>query len=266
MFARTLIVCSILMSIMMVRTTDYCRIGLCSGKIKHIGCMNFGDFDESCGESPVMLKFTSQMRGQVLSTLNTFRNAIALGRFNSYKPAASMATLRWNEELAGLAKFALRRCENLEEYCANTYDFKYVSYIYGSTNWLHHEKPLRGLLEWLLTYWINDYKNCSRNHINGNLPPKDSHCKGYFTQLVQDQAAHVGCALMRRKGPTGLLQYSLLCQFSRGKVANEPVYLESSRAGSHCYAGVHSVYHGLCAPEEHINANLLHSEKKEKRF
>lgn len=85
-----------------------------------------------------------------------------------------------------------------------------------------------------------------------------SECKGYFTQMVQDLAAHVGCALMRQRSqPSGMYQYGLMCHFSRGKIVNELVYRDSAQPGNRCIAGTHSTYQGLCAPDEHVNPNAL---------
>ncbi|XP_016986161.1 antigen 5 like allergen Cul n 1 isoform X2 [Drosophila rhopaloa] len=237
---------------------DYCDKDLCLPQITHIACRNYGDFDESCGSGAVIMQFPMNLRAQLLNVLNDFRNTVALGKHSSFRPAARMATLRWHKELAGLAKFALRRCENMDDFCSNTHEFKYVSYIYGSSRWLHREKTPRSIVEFVLKYWMDDMKACTMAHINAERPPKDGQCRGYFTQLVQDLAAHVGCAMMmRRSHSDGLYQYGLLCQFSRGKIANELVYRESSHPGSRCYAGTHSTYQGLCSPEEHVNPNAL---------
>ncbi|XP_017054230.1 antigen 5 like allergen Cul n 1-like [Drosophila ficusphila] len=239
-------------------STDYCNKDLCHSQITHIGCHNYGDFDESCGDGAVIMKFPMILRSQLLATLNDFRNILALGQFPSFRPAARMATLRWHDELAGLAKFALRRCDNMDEYCSNTDEFKYVSYIYGSTRWVHKEKSARSVMEFVLEFWMKDMKGCNMGHINAERPPKDGKCRGYFTQLAQDLAAHVGCAMiMRRSHSTKMYQYGVLCQFSRGKIANELIYRESPHPGSRCYSGTHSSYQGLCSPEEHVNANAL---------
>ncbi|XP_017008406.2 antigen 5 like allergen Cul n 1 [Drosophila takahashii] len=239
-------------------STDYCDKDLCQPEITHIGCHNYGDFDETCGNGAIMLKFPMHLRAHLLAVLNDFRNTLALGQYPGFRPAARMATLRWHEELAGLAKFALRRCENMDEYCSNTDEFRYVSYIYGSTKWLHQEKTPKSVMEFVLQFWMDDIKSCTMAHINTEKAPKDRHCRGYFTQLVQDLAAHIGCAMMmRRSMASGLYQYGVLCQFSRGKIANELVYRESSNPGSRCYAGTHSVYQGLCSPDEHVNPNAL---------
>ncbi|XP_017077525.1 antigen 5 like allergen Cul n 1 [Drosophila eugracilis] len=237
---------------------DYCNEYLCPSEIAHIACENYGEFDESCGSEATILKFPMHLRTYLLATLNDFRNTLAMGKYPAFRPAARMATLRWHEELAGLAKFALRRCDNLEEYCSNTDEFRYVSFIYGSTKWLHQEKNPKSIMEYVLKFWMDDYKGCSMAHINAEKPPKDGQCRGYFTQLAQDQAGHVGCAiLMRRSHSSRLYQYGLLCHFSRGKIANELVYRESAHPGSRCYAGTHSIYQGLCSPEEHVNPNAL---------
>ncbi|XP_017125672.1 antigen 5 like allergen Cul n 1 [Drosophila elegans] len=238
--------------------TDYCNKDLCQPEISHIACQNYGDFDESCGSGAVIMKFPMHLRSQLVGILNDFRNTVALGRFSSFRPAARMATLRWHDELAGLAKFALRRCENMDDYCSNTDEFKYVSYIFGSSRWLHQEKTPRSIVEFVLQFWMDDIRACSMSHINAERPPKDGQCRGYFTQLVQDLASHVGCAMMMRRSHSGgLYQYGLLCHFSRGKIANELVYRESVHPGSRCHSGTHSIYQGLCSLDEHINPNAL---------
>ncbi|KAH8277634.1 hypothetical protein KR018_002524 [Drosophila ironensis] len=239
------------------RSTDYCRQDLCYPQT-HIACRNYGDFDESCGSGAAILPFPMALRAQLLSSMNRFRNKVASGKYPGFKPAARMATLRWDEELAGLAKLALRRCDNLDDYCSNTNKFKYVSYIYGSTKWLKRAKTPQAVVETVMQYWIEDIDSCTMSHVNAKRPPKDSQCRGYFTQLVQDLAAHVGCALILRKThDQSLFHYGLLCQFSRGKIANELVYRESDNPGSRCYSGTHSSYPGLCSPDEHVNPNAL---------
>lgn len=131
------------------------------------------EFDESCGSEAVILKFTMPLRTQLLAGLNGFRNEVALGKYPAFKPAARMATLRWNDELAGLAMFALRRCENMDDYCTNTEEFKYVSYIYGSAKWLNQEKSSRYIVDFVLRFWMDDIKSCTMGHINTEKPPKD---------------------------------------------------------------------------------------------
>ncbi|XP_017150767.1 antigen 5 like allergen Cul n 1 [Drosophila miranda] len=256
-FKLSLALCLFLIS-NRVGSTDYCSNDLCPPMSKHIACENYGDFDESCGAGAAILKFSMHLRAQLLSSLNSFRNGIALGRYPPFRPAARMTTLRWSEELAGLAKFALRGCDNLQEYCSNTNAFKYVSYIYGSTRWVHHEKTAESVLQYVLKFWIDDHKSCTTDHINAKRPPKDGKCRGYFTQLVQDQADHIGCALIERHAGSGSQHfYAVLCQFSRGKIASQRVYEESSHPGVRCSSGTHATYQGLCSTEEHVNANAL---------
>ncbi|XP_022220236.2 antigen 5 like allergen Cul n 1 isoform X2 [Drosophila obscura] len=220
------------------------------------------DFDESCGTGAAIMPFPMNLQSQLLSRLNAFRNAIALGRYPPFRPAARMSTLRWSKELAGLAKFALRGCDNLQEYCSNTNAFKYVSYIYGSTRWLHNAKTARSVVLYVLQFWMDDHKSCTMDHINSRRPPKDGKCRGYFTQLVQDRADHIGCALIERRTGSGSGRgsqyfYALLCQFSRGKIAHQRVYVDNMHPGEWCTSGTHANYQGLCSPEEHVNANDL---------
>ncbi|SPP75602.1 antigen 5 like allergen Cul n 1 [Drosophila guanche] len=254
-----------------VGSTDYCRKDLCPPLSRHIGCENYGvcprgiygffgkDFHESCGTGAVILQFPMHLQAQLLSSLNSFRNAIALGRYPPFRPAARMSTLRWSEELAGLAKFALRGCDNLQEHCSNTNEFKYVSYIYGRTRWQHNAKTAHSVVQYVLQFWMDDHKRCTIDHINAIRPPKDGKCRGYFTQLVQDHAEHIGCALMERRTGNGSGQYSygLLCQFSRGKIFSQRVYVESVHPGEWCFSGANANYQGLCSLEELINPNAV---------
>ncbi|XP_034651334.1 antigen 5 like allergen Cul n 1 [Drosophila subobscura] len=103
-FKLSLAVCLLLIS-NEVGSTDYCRKDLCPPLSRHIACENYGDFHESCGTGAVIMQFPMLLQAQLLSSLNSFRNAIALGRYPPFRPAARMSSLRWSEELAGLAKW-----------------------------------------------------------------------------------------------------------------------------------------------------------------
>lgn len=62
-----------------------------------------------CGDNYKSIKMTDPVKSFILKTHNQYRNSVAKGA-TRLPPAARMLTLRWDENLASLAKLAAKLC------------------------------------------------------------------------------------------------------------------------------------------------------------
>lgn len=94
--------------------------------------------------------------------------------------------------------------------------------------------------------WFNEHKDCPETAIK-SYPKEYEAIFGNFTQMVQDKADRVGCAIMRYFRNSLYVTY-LVCNYSYGNVDQEPVYV-SGPACSECPVGNSIKYPGLCRTE-----------------
>lgn len=57
-----------------------------------------------------MISMDAAMQKALLGIHNELRNEIALGKVNNYRPAANMATMKWDNDLANLCAYNVKQC------------------------------------------------------------------------------------------------------------------------------------------------------------
>lgn len=94
--------------------------------------------------------------------------------------------------------------------------------------------------------WFDEYKHitnieCINSFGNPHCP---SHEIEQFTQIIWDDAAAVGCAIVKETHT-----YYIACNYSYGNMSGRPVY-KFGRNGSKCMRGLNKQYPGLCNERE----------------
>ena len=101
----------------------------------------------------------STLISQILHQHNQYRNLIAKG-FDKYKPAARMATMQWNAELAQLAELNVKQCVMKHEQCHNTKNFKHSGQNLAYTNWYGMQMSVSQVVNNHIKAWFDEYKIC----------------------------------------------------------------------------------------------------------
>lgn len=79
---------------------------------------------------------------------------------------------------------------------------------------------------------------------------------GHFTQTAQDRATQIGCALLTHLSG-GFHWNIMICNYARGNLINQPVYVNSGVSGSACITGMNPSFTSLCNVNEPINVNEI---------
>ncbi|KAF9411403.1 hypothetical protein HW555_009804, partial [Spodoptera exigua] len=181
----------------------YCKEGT------HVVCMYYDhehEFGPRCGNA-VRTEITPKMIQSILQHVNNMRGKISSGlergKDNKLLPRAyGMMKMKWDEELATLAKVLANQCMGgREDTCRATEKFPNPS---QSIAIVHFKYP------------------------NWDLP--DLNLK-YYLKLIRGGATHIGCGISayskyKVDGQTESIQNSVqvVCNISEGPQSGEPVY------------------------------------------
>jgi hypothetical protein len=103
-----------------------------------------------------------------LDVHNSLRSKLALGQLTGglngaiFPPAARMATVSWNQELADFALINAKQCVEQGDFCHNTADFKFSGQNIGQMTSL---SDADSMLNYLLNSWFNEYKSANATNI-----------------------------------------------------------------------------------------------------
>ncbi|KAI8120337.1 Venom allergen 3 [Lucilia cuprina] len=229
--------------------TNYCSPNLCRNGRKHIACNNNGNFAETC-RNPRIIEITPAIRIRIVNKHNALRNQIAQG-FGEFPPAARMAGMIWNNELAKLAEYNVKQCEMRHDQCRNTKDFPYAGQNIAVSYWRGMQKTVLQVVNNHIQSWFNEYKDCPVEVIQSYSKPDTGKAIGHFTAMIQDKATHVGCAILRYN-KNGYIQQLMTCNYAYTNVKRAPVY-EQGPTASNCTSGTHKRFPSLCSLREKYN-------------
>ncbi|XP_034488529.1 venom allergen 5 [Drosophila innubila] len=233
-------------------TQDYCDASLCHSQ-EHVACgVDERNYGVKCEIDASVIPMTKQLQKYILKQLNMIRSWLADG-FQDFHgvPAARMASMRWNEELAYLAKMNVLHCFLHRDLCRNTAKYKNVGQNVGysyTLKILTHD--LNREIIWIMYHWLfsqhetdwKDIQNYTFNHRKRNEP---------FLQLALENSNQVGCAVLVQS------QYSfretlLTCNYAYSPIVGKPIYTPTSgKPGGSCKKGNHKDYPELCHPDEY---------------
>ncbi|KAH8388467.1 hypothetical protein KR093_007251, partial [Drosophila rubida] len=185
----------------------------------------------------------------ILKTLNGMRNDIARGGYDGFMPAARMATMQWDDELAYVAKFNVLQCRMHHDPCRNTQSYKNV----GQTVAYREVRQGRGAttdnaILRMIKLWFKEHVSATMADV-GEYKGRQGRPKENFNQLMLENAQKVGCsAVLRLKN--GWLKWFFTCNYAHSPTIGKPIYEFSANAGSACKTGINSEYENLCSVEE----------------
>uniref|UniRef100_A0A1I8PPD0 SCP domain-containing protein n=1 Tax=Stomoxys calcitrans TaxID=35570 RepID=A0A1I8PPD0_STOCA len=221
----------------------------------HIACRNTWKFPDSCNLNAEFVTMTPELRNFLMDLHNERRNILAGGNQKGYLPAVRMATMSWNYEFEYLSALNLLQCDLKHDKCRRTPTHPYVGQNLASLTWNTKELSIEEILTLLVDYWYKEHQYITMDHIKyfprANLP----HAIGHFTQMAQERANAVGCAVMRHSSED-LRHVLLACNYSFANFYNVTIYRHGS-AASKCQTGVNTKYTNLCSAREKYNTSSL---------
>ncbi|XP_037932307.1 antigen 5 like allergen Cul n 1-like [Teleopsis dalmanni] len=234
-------------------STNYCSSTLCKSGATHIACNNNGAFASACSSDAKIVPMTAALKKALLNKHNTLRNTIASGKLNGYKAAKRMATIVWDAELAKLAELNVKQCVMNHDECRNTDKFKFAGQNLAYSGWSGTTKTVQSVAVSHVQLWYNEYKDCSMSYINSYKSPTNGKAIGHFTQVVQEKATHMGCAILRQT-KSGTTYQFIACDYAYTNVLGKPIYT-SGTAASGCKTGRNPNFKSLCTTKEVYNVN-----------
>lgn len=136
---------------------------------------------DSCSSDAYIVRITADRRKMILHEVNNYRDRIASGNLGGFNPAARMATVQWDPELASFAELNVKRCGLVNDHCRNSEQFRNVAQVVAEGGWqttsntgkasdneYHTEdEVIRATLDQMFA----EYKECSMRDIVAYSPP-----------------------------------------------------------------------------------------------
>ncbi|XP_036330935.1 antigen 5 like allergen Cul n 1-like [Rhagoletis pomonella] len=235
---------------------DWCDPSLCPNGKWHVACRSDGRFAENCPEDATLFDLR-QYRQHILHEHNKRRNFVALGELPGYYPAARMATMVWDEELAFLASLNLKMCYVEHDDCNNSYRFPSVGQNLSGVDRRHDlEANVTDIIAMSMGLWFGEYPLIDSSYIRSFRVSSNFEKYGHFAEMMIDRNTHVGCAMSRYTHPAYpfLYIYNTACNYASKYALETPVYRVGASA-SECTTGPNPKYPGLCSAKEKFNPN-----------
>lgn len=107
----------------------------------------------SCEEAE-QIEMTPELQQIILDEHNRLRNQQAMGKTQRFPPAKRMATMTWDDELAGLAGYNTLQCQMKHDTCRSTWNF----YQAGQNLALRSDDTNEAIAKWAPGFWFSEYK------------------------------------------------------------------------------------------------------------
>ncbi|XP_017100640.2 uncharacterized protein [Drosophila bipectinata] len=230
-------------------SVDYCVPSMCPPGHHHVACNVSVTMRPSCALDADTVDITEKLRNFLLKTLNELRNKVAKGGFSGLTPAARMASVRWDPDLAYLAEFNVRKCYMTHDDCRSTKKFPNAGQAVAYRGFKGKVPDLEDIIKDCFGMWM---KQNLHAHMADVLKYK-GHKIGppiyNFLQLMVDHSDHLGCAILQQTY-NGWRQTYLTCNFASAPIQGKHVFATSGTAGTGCQTGKHPTYAHLCSEKE----------------
>ncbi|EAT46094.1 AAEL002682-PA [Aedes aegypti] len=248
-FLSIVSILSILISSAWCQTANYCDPSLCPSNGPHIACNGLNSPSPSCGTGAFEIKLDSQKQALITNLHNHLRNRVAMGHQNYtmnlfYPPAARMATLVWDRELAYIAATNARRCLYEHDRCRNTKTMRAVGQNVAIKVHNGENIPDEMLIREFIDSWFSEYANSNPSHIASYPSSWTGSTIRHFTQIVSDRSSRIGCAMMSYGKPPWARKL-FVCNYGLTNIIKQPVYLAGT-TGSQCRLGRNPEFPALC--------------------
>lgn len=190
-----LLLLNLILSVSTWNDQIYCNTSLCPRDTKHVACGHTRQFDHSCPKDAKIIQLNDIQKRSVVDAHNSLRNEIALGMKKGFKSASKMLTMSWDEELANLAALNVMKCKMEHDTCNTTPQLNLVGQnIAIQMNKFHRIDVMNSMLK-AIHNWFNEIQLANQNDIDKCC--SRTNVIGHFTQIVQENANKVGCAVSR---------------------------------------------------------------------
>ncbi|XP_037886163.1 antigen 5 like allergen Cul n 1-like [Glossina fuscipes] len=233
----------------------YCR--LCSN---HVACQNSGKFHTDCPQDRRLLEMTSEVRELIVDYHNRQRSWVAAGKYGMLKTACRMGTMQWDDELALLAEYNVKRCAVKRDNCLKTLRFPSPGQNIGFSTSLG-VRPLKESLEVILKKW---YREIEKVH-PGIIDSYNENMQTYSLVIVNDHNVRVGCAAsdytVYHESEYKLCTL-LTCNYATSNKKGAPVYdANCTKSAVKCLSDSRSKILGLCPADEKYIINTCPSNE-----
>ncbi|XP_016953954.2 uncharacterized protein LOC108027177 [Drosophila biarmipes] len=228
---------------------DYCDPSLCSPGHKHVACNDTIGLHSECAIDAEVVNINDRLEKFLLHRFNELRDSVAKGGFNGLSPAARMGTLKWDQELAFLAKYNVHDCVMKSDECRNTKTAVHAGQTVGYRAIRGKIPDLEDILKDITALWMRENAGTSMLDIIKYKDPHKGPPKYNFIQIVLENAEFVGCAIVQQTH-NRWLQTFFTCNYGHAPVVGARVYESGQLAGKLCKTGVNPKYVHLCSETE----------------
>nr|AJC97670.1 hypothetical protein [Drosophila mojavensis] len=154
-----------------------------------------------------------------------------------------MTTVKWDAELAYIAKMNVRVCSHHRDACRNTDKHKNVGQTtaYGGVkgkNRTPKEFIKRHFKAWFAQWKLATMKDILRYDSKEDIPPHN------FLQIVHDKVQKIGCASLKQS-KNGWIQNFFTCNYDEAPIKGQAVY-KTGHPGAQCVSGRDQHFKSLC--------------------
>ncbi|CAD7091197.1 unnamed protein product [Hermetia illucens] len=183
---------------------------------------------------------------------NFYRNLVASGYLPGYEPAARMATMVWDDELALLAENNVRSCDYEHDSCTTTSYFTRSGQNLIAQYKGQYYDPIQFIQSSMQTFF-DEHKKADMSYVYQFRADNRFEEIGHFTEMILDRNVRVGCAIVQftEKGWTRL---NMACNYASIHKQGRPLY-EPGPPASRCLTGPNPQYPGLCSTYENFDPN-----------
>ncbi|XP_020809084.1 uncharacterized protein LOC110184785 [Drosophila serrata] len=230
----------LLLSLRTCLAIDFCDIPSCGGRT-HIGCNNSLIFNvDKCLRFNDLVNMQS-FRRYLLTVHNKYRQDVASGRLKRLPSALKMPELVWDDYLALLAEYHLKRCqiELPSNSCVATDDFPNANFNYGEDFFARPQRKQSNVrhMTLLTEEWMDevyDLETIDTDAASDNI-----------ANIIADRVTHMGCAAGQDYDLWNV-HFALYCYYSSGPPLHDTLYEKGSFNVSLCAHGKSEEYENLC--------------------
>ncbi|XP_070070901.1 scoloptoxin SSD976 isoform X1 [Drosophila takahashii] len=222
-----------------ISAIDFCGIQSCQGK-QHIGCDNNMMFDDSCLRFHGLVNML-YFREYLLGLHNGYRQEVASNMFVDLPSAQKMPELAWDNYLAVVAEYHLKRCqlELPENSCLATDDFDDPHFNYAED--FYPRPPFRQSnvreMTILAEQWLDELYDME------DIATESGESE--IRNIINDRSSYMGCAAGQDYDLWNV-HFMLVCYYSAGPSHEGSLYEEGPFNASLCPFGRSDRYPDLC--------------------
>uniref|UniRef100_A0A0K8TYL2 Venom allergen 3 n=1 Tax=Bactrocera latifrons TaxID=174628 RepID=A0A0K8TYL2_BACLA len=227
--------------------TNYCKLACENPKKTHAVCANrMQKLIENCPPDTKIMPL-DDIQAVILKLHNERRDFVASGKDERLPPAARMGELFWDEELADLAEYSVRRCLISDPHCYSTPTLPNPGRSANIYKYEKTEVKFEELVSSRVVNWLDTATECTAE-IAANFPEDIPGHVDFFGRAITDSNNQVGCAASEWVKKSNKY-FLLVCLYTKDVQAGKRLY-KFGRPASRCLSGSSNLYKSLCSTEE----------------